>query len=72
VGRETVGKHRRSMVQDIDGERYYTIKEAAVLLRRHRLTVWRWTVENKIRFHQPSVGSKILIPQNEINRKLRG
>lgn len=54
------------MVQEIDGERYYTIREAAVLLRRHRLTVWRWTAERKIEFHQPIVGGKILIPQHVI------
>jgi excisionase family DNA binding protein len=49
-------------------ERYYTIKEAAVMLRRHELTVWRWTVENKIEYHQPFPGCKILIPEREINR----
>lgn len=59
------------MVKNIDGERYYTIREAAVMLRRHRLTVWRWTLENKICFHQPSAGCKILIPHSEIERMLR-
>jgi excisionase family DNA binding protein len=49
-------------------ERYFTIKEAAALLRRHPRTVWRWTLENKIAFHQPTVGCKILIPEREINR----
>jgi excisionase family DNA binding protein len=54
------------MVQEIDGERYFTIKEAAVLLGRHRLTVWRWTAERKIEFHQPFAGAIILIPQHVI------
>ena len=49
-------------------ERYYTLKEAAVILRRHERTVWRWTVEGKIEFHQPFTGYKILIPEREINR----
>jgi len=55
------------MVQDIDGERYYTIREAAAVLRRTPKTIWRWTLENKIAFHQPSIGCKILIPENAIN-----
>lgn len=54
------------MVQEIDGERYYTIREAAGMLRRHPLTVWRWTAERKIAFHQPIEGGKILIPQHVI------
>ena len=49
-------------------ERYYTIREAAVLLRRHWRTVWNWTVEGKIEFHQPRPSHKILIPEREIYR----
>jgi excisionase family DNA binding protein len=49
-------------------ERYFTIKEAAALPRWHERTVWRWTVENKIEFHQPFPGYKILFPEREINR----
>jgi len=49
-------------------ERYYTIKEAAALLRRHWRTVWRWTLEGKISYHQIRPGHKILIPEREINR----
>ena len=56
------------MVQDIDGERYFTIREAAVLLRLHWRTVWRWTLENKIDFHQVAPGHKIRIPEDAINR----
>ena len=55
------------MVQDIDGERYFTIREAAVMLRRAPKTVWGWALENKITFHQPSIGCKILIPEHAIN-----
>jgi excisionase family DNA binding protein len=58
----------KGMFQEIDGERYYTIREAAVLLRRHWRTVWEWTVERKVEFHQPGPGCKILIPQHEIIR----
>jgi excisionase family DNA binding protein len=56
------------MVQEIKGERYFTIREAAARLRRCRLTIWNWTVEGKIRFHQPVKGCKILIPESEITR----
>lgn len=49
-------------------ERYYTIKEAAELLRRHWRTVWNWTVEGKIQYHQVRPNHKILIPEREINR----
>jgi excisionase family DNA binding protein len=59
------------MVQEIDGKRYLTIREAAVLLRRCRLTVWRWTVDGKIEFHQPGPGSKILIPEHAINSRIK-
>ena len=56
------------MVQEIGGERYLTIKEAAARLRRCEMTVWRWTVEGKIAFHQPGPGCKITIPESEIKR----
>lgn len=52
---------------EIQGERYYTIKEAAALLRCHRLTVWRWTAERKIEFHQAVENGRILIPAEVIN-----
>lgn len=57
-----------AMTEQIGEERYYTIKEAAIKLRRHWRTVWRWTVENKIEFHQPGPGLKILIPERVINQ----
>lgn len=53
---------------NIEDERYYTIKEAAVLLRRCPKTIWCWTVEGKIQYHQPAPGYKILIPGSEIKR----
>ena len=56
------------MVKLINGEKYYTIKETARELRRHPLTIWRWTVEGIIDFHQPKTGAKILIPRHEISR----
>jgi len=49
-------------------ERYYTIREAAALLRRNPKTVLLWTVEGKIAYHQPFPGCKILIPEREIDR----
>jgi excisionase family DNA binding protein len=55
-------------METIEDERYYTIKEAARLLRRHWYTIWRWTVEGKIQYHQPGPGYKILIPGSEIKR----
>lgn len=54
------------MVQEIDGERYYTIREAAALLCCHRLTVWRWTAERKIAYRQVVENGKILIPERVI------
>lgn len=59
------------MVQELNGEKYFTIREAAVLLRRCRLTVWRWTVDGKIEFHQPAPGSKILIPEHVIKSLIK-
>jgi excisionase family DNA binding protein len=58
------------MVQELNGEKYFTIQEAAAMLRRHPKTVWRWTLEGKITFHQPSVGCKILIPEQALKQRL--
>ena len=49
-------------------EHYYTIREAAARLRRHPMTVWLWTAEGKIEYHQLKPGHKILIPEREIIR----
>lgn len=59
------------MVQEIGGARYLTISEAAVKLRRHYRTVWRWTVEGRIEFHQPFVNGKILIPEAAVLSRLK-
>lgn len=61
-------KNETAMVREIDGERYYTIREAAEKLRRNPKTVWRWTLEGKIEFHQPTINCKILIPEHALNR----
>ena len=58
------------MVEEIGGERYLTIGEAAAQLRRHPRTVWRWTVEGRIEFHQPFVNGKILIPEAAVLSRL--
>lgn len=47
---------------------YYTIREAAKILRRHPKTVWRWTVEGKIRFYQAAINCSVLIPADELKR----
>jgi excisionase family DNA binding protein len=47
-------------------EEYLTIKEAAQRLKRHPRTIWLWTVDGKIRYHQMFPGSKILIPLSEV------
>lgn len=57
------------MVKELNGEKYFTIREAAALLRRCPKTVWRWTLEGKIAFHQPTVGCKILIPEQAIKER---
>jgi excisionase family DNA binding protein len=59
------------MVQEIDDKKFFTIKEAAALLRRCRLTVWRWTVDGKIEFHQPAPNGKILIPGHAIKSRIK-
>lgn len=52
-------------------EEYLTIKEAAGRLRRHWSTVYRWTVEGKIAYHQPYANAMILIPLSAIERALK-
>ena len=50
------------------GQQYFTIEETAAVLRRHRTTIYRWTWEEKISFHQPFPGARILIPESEVLR----
>jgi excisionase family DNA binding protein len=52
----------------LEGRQYFTLEQAAVLLHRSKRTIYRWTWENKIAFHQPWSGAKILIPESEIMR----
>jgi excisionase family DNA binding protein len=47
---------------------YLTIKEAAKRLKRHPHTIWMWTQEEKIEFHQTFPRAKILIPLSEVLR----
>lgn len=51
-----------------EGRQYFTLQEAAQLLRRSKSTIYRWTWENKIAFNQPYPGARILIPEAEIFR----
>jgi excisionase family DNA binding protein len=52
----------------LEGRQYFTLGEAAQVLRRHRNTIYNWTLDGKITFHQPWPGAKILIPEEEILR----
>ena len=52
----------------LEGRQYFTLEETAQVLRRSRRTIYRWTWENKIAFHQISPGTLILIPESEIFR----
>ena len=60
----------RSAVQkrheDIASKEFFTIKEFAEKLGVHWFTVWRWTMENRIKFKQVKAGCKILIPASEL------
>jgi excisionase family DNA binding protein len=52
----------------LEGRQYFTLEEAAQVLRRSKSTIYRWTWENKIAFNQPYPGARILIPETEIFR----
>lgn len=56
----------------MNGERYYTIQEAAIKLRRTTKTVWRWTVDGLIGYHQVRPGCMVLIPESEVNNFRHG
>jgi predicted ribosomally synthesized peptide with nif11-like leader len=52
--------------EEIASKEFLTIKEAAQKLGVHWYTVWRWTMENRIKFKQVKAGCKILIPTSEL------
>jgi predicted ribosomally synthesized peptide with nif11-like leader len=52
--------------EEIASKEFLTIKEAAKKLGVHWYTVWRWTMENRIKFKQVKAGCKILIPASEL------
>ncbi len=51
-----------------DGKEFLSVKEVAQKLGVHWFTVWRWTVEKRIKFSQFKPGGKILIPASELRR----
>jgi predicted ribosomally synthesized peptide with nif11-like leader len=52
--------------EEIASKEFLTVKEAAKKLGVHWYTVWRWTMENRIKFKQVKAGCKILIPTSEL------
>jgi predicted ribosomally synthesized peptide with nif11-like leader len=52
--------------EEIASKEFLTVKEAAKKLGVHWYTVWRWTMENRIKFKQVKAGCKILIPTAEL------
>jgi excisionase family DNA binding protein len=52
----------------LEGRQFFTLAEAAQILCRHRNTIYNWTLEGKVAFHQPWPGAKLLIPESEIFR----
>ena len=52
--------------KEISDKEFLNIREFARKLGVHWFTVWRWTVENRIKFKQVKSGCKILIPASEL------
>ncbi len=51
-----------------DRQEFLSVKAFAEILGVHWFTVWRWTVEKRIRFTQIKTRGKILIPYSEVAR----
>jgi excisionase family DNA binding protein len=54
--------------KEISKKEFLSIREFARKLGVHWFTVWRWTVENRIKFKQVKSGCKILIPSSELSQ----
>jgi hypothetical protein len=52
--------------EDLGEKEFLSIKEFAGKVGVHWFTVWRWTVEKRIKFKQVKSGCKILIPASEL------
>jgi predicted ribosomally synthesized peptide with nif11-like leader len=52
----------------ISDKEYFNIREFAQKVGVHWFTVWRWTVEHRIKFKQVKSGCKILIPASELSQ----
>ena len=53
------------MIQD--HQEFLSVKAFAQILGVHWFTVWRWTVEKRIKYRQIKIGGKILIPFSELS-----
>ncbi len=53
------------MIQD--HQEFLSVKAFAKILGVHWFTVWRWTVEKRIKYRQIKIGGKILIPFSELS-----
>jgi hypothetical protein len=62
--RSTIQQHSL----EISDKEFLNIREFALKLGVHWFTVWRWTVENRIKFKQVRSGCKILIPASELGQ----
>jgi hypothetical protein len=56
----------RKQQEDLEEKEFLSIKEFAGKVGVHWFTVWRWTVEKRIKFKQVKSGCKILIPASEL------
>jgi predicted ribosomally synthesized peptide with nif11-like leader len=54
--------------EEISNKEFLNIKEFAQKVGVHWFTVWRWTVEHRIKFKQVKSGCKILIPASELSQ----